>query len=275
MGICRTIHNKENPYVQVNKTIVTDNRLSWKAKGLWLYAFSRPDDWKFFESDLVKQSTDGRDSVANGLKELEKVGYLHRHQLRENGLFKGKEWWFFETPKTREEIEEITREQEEADCGKTDNGKSVHGKPEDGKPAPTNKRDTLNKEETKKRERGAAPRARSKSVEPQKNEDERYQRDQIKQEKRVRAPLVFTTDIEHARLAQSPFDAQKRDRAYKRLSEWKEDTPRSKWKKSDYRSILRWVYKAIDEDDRTQKRGRSNSNTDLSESARNQYDGRF
>lgn len=99
MAIFRAIHQKN--YTVVNNTICTDNRLSWKAKGIWLYAFSRKDDWSFYLSDLVKQSIDGKDSVSAGLKELENCGYLKRSRVRdENGRLCEAEWFFHETPHT-------------------------------------------------------------------------------------------------------------------------------------------------------------------------------
>jgi hypothetical protein len=97
MTLCRTIH-KEN-YSTVNNTIIKDNRLSWKAKGIWLYAFSRPDDWIFYVADIIKQSTDGRDAVKAGLKELEEAGYLLKYQKKnKDGTWGEMEWIFYETP---------------------------------------------------------------------------------------------------------------------------------------------------------------------------------
>jgi hypothetical protein len=97
MTIYRVEHNKN--YTVINNTICKDNRLSWKAKGIWLYAFSRPDNWTFHENDLVNQSTDGRDALRSGLKELEDTGYLRRDQNRNNsGQFGDANWTFYETP---------------------------------------------------------------------------------------------------------------------------------------------------------------------------------
>lgn len=97
MTIFRTEHNKN--YVVVNNFICKDSRLSWKAKGIWLYAFSRPDDWTFRECDLINQSTDGRDSVRAGLKELQEFGYLIKEkQSRKDDKFSNAEWVFYETP---------------------------------------------------------------------------------------------------------------------------------------------------------------------------------
>lgn len=100
MSVFRVQHNKN--YTVVNNTIITDSRISWKAKGIWLYAFSRPDDWTFYLKDIIKNGADGRDSVRAGLKELEECGYLTRSQSRnEDGTFSSEcEWVFYETPRT-------------------------------------------------------------------------------------------------------------------------------------------------------------------------------
>lgn len=57
---------------------------------------------------------------------------------------------------------------------------------------------------------------------------------------------ISTTEQEHQKLIEK-FGLKATEAAYQRLSEWKMDTPRSKWKKCDYRSILRWVMDAIKE----------------------------
>lgn len=100
--ICRTAHNKN--YTIVNNTICKDNRLSWKAKGIWLYAFSRPDDWTFNVEDLINQSTDGKDSLRSGLQELQKCGYLKRERIRNpDGTMSGSDWVFYEIPQPKSE----------------------------------------------------------------------------------------------------------------------------------------------------------------------------
>lgn len=100
MTIIRVQHNRN--YTCVNNAIANDARLSWKARGIWFFAFTRMDDWKFYVSDLVKRATDGKDSVNAGLKELENAGYLKRSRYRNSdGTFdKETEWIFYETPLT-------------------------------------------------------------------------------------------------------------------------------------------------------------------------------
>src|SRR5436190_10977535 len=95
MTIIRVVHQKN--YTVINNSILGDDRLSWKAKGIWLYAFSRPDDWKFHVEDIINQSTDSADSTYSGLNELEKFGYLDRNRPRnKNGRFANSDWIFYE-----------------------------------------------------------------------------------------------------------------------------------------------------------------------------------
>lgn len=110
--IIRT-NKRENPYVMIDKYGLNDVRLSWKAKGLLAYLLSKPDDWQIYERDLIKRSTDGRDAVRTGLRELEANGYLSRQQLRgEDGSFRAMEYVVYERPIIVEN---------------SDEGKSVHG----------------------------------------------------------------------------------------------------------------------------------------------------
>jgi len=60
---------------EVIEKIMTDNRLSWKAKGIFLYAtyFINED---FITCQLFDKSVDDKNSVYEGLKELETFGYI-------------------------------------------------------------------------------------------------------------------------------------------------------------------------------------------------------
>jgi hypothetical protein len=102
--IIRVKHDACNPYVIINKTIFTDERLSWKAKGLHAYLMSRPDDWKVMVSDLINQSTDGRDSVYSGLNELIKYKYIKRERVYANGRIEHWEYTVYEVPYEEENL---------------------------------------------------------------------------------------------------------------------------------------------------------------------------
>lgn len=83
--VIRVVKNKDNPYVMLNKVFLSDDSISWKAKGILAYMLSKPDDWKLRVKDLIKQSTDGTDSVYSGLKELRSNGYMQLIEYRCKG----------------------------------------------------------------------------------------------------------------------------------------------------------------------------------------------
>ena len=69
-------------FTTVPNNVINDERLSWKAKGLFAYFVSKPTDWVIRKSDLVKRSTDGVTSMRSARKELEEAGYLKRETKR-------------------------------------------------------------------------------------------------------------------------------------------------------------------------------------------------
>lgn len=68
----------EIPFTQVANIVINDKTLSWKAKGLFAYLYSKPNDWDFSYDRIMKDSSDGKAATLTGLQELEKAGYLQR-----------------------------------------------------------------------------------------------------------------------------------------------------------------------------------------------------
>ena len=68
-------------FTQVPNEVLNDNTISLKAKGLYCFILSKPDNWEFSVSGLKAQLKEGRDAIRNGLIELEDIGYLIRRQL--------------------------------------------------------------------------------------------------------------------------------------------------------------------------------------------------
>lgn len=66
----------------VNLTFSLDKRLSWKAKGIFVYLSTRPNGWRMNQNDLINKSKDNIDSLRSGIKELEDLGYLRRRKTR-------------------------------------------------------------------------------------------------------------------------------------------------------------------------------------------------
>lgn len=93
--IIRTKKDGSNPFVQIDKRPLSDNRISWRAKGIWVYLMSKKDDWTVISEDLIKQSTEGRDAVRVAMNELRKFGYAKLVNSQ-----KGREWFVFEAPES-------------------------------------------------------------------------------------------------------------------------------------------------------------------------------
>ncbi|WP_270627879.1 DnaD domain protein [Limosilactobacillus mucosae] len=88
-------------FTTMNNTIVRDDSLSWKARGIFAYLWSMPDDWNFYETEVAKHATDGRQSLRTGLEELEKNGYLERTRSRDKlGKFGAPVWILHDEPAT-------------------------------------------------------------------------------------------------------------------------------------------------------------------------------
>lgn len=135
MSIMR-IQKKDN-YVVIDKTLLNNRELSWKAKGLHSYLMSLPDDWRVQETDLVKRSKDGKESTRSAIKELTEAGYIKRVAVREKGKFKSWEFVVYELPTfdtepANEPEANDPPEQRKPDAPESENPKVVP--PESGKP---------------------------------------------------------------------------------------------------------------------------------------------
>ncbi|MCQ8833823.1 hypothetical protein [Streptomyces malaysiensis] len=69
-------------FTQIANGLFRDNRLSYKAKGIFGYISTHQDGWQVTVAGMVRSGPDGRDAVRTGLKELETHGYLIRERLR-------------------------------------------------------------------------------------------------------------------------------------------------------------------------------------------------
>jgi hypothetical protein len=52
--IFRTVKNKDNPYVMIDRRPLDNPALSFKAKGILTYLMSRPNGWEVCIIDLAK-----------------------------------------------------------------------------------------------------------------------------------------------------------------------------------------------------------------------------
>lgn len=68
--------------MEMEKNIINNRSLSFKAKGLWMYLKDKPTGWRFSVARITSQTADGRDAIKSGLKELEQAGLLKRTKMK-------------------------------------------------------------------------------------------------------------------------------------------------------------------------------------------------
>lgn len=88
----------QKSFTTVDNTVLNDESVSWKAKGLFTYLWSKPDNWTYSVKEVSKHAKDGRDSTSDGVQELEDHGYLKREQINEKGSFGSSVWTLSEKP---------------------------------------------------------------------------------------------------------------------------------------------------------------------------------
>lgn len=80
----------ESRFTVLPNETLTDERLSYGARGILAYLLSKPPNWEVRLQDLINGSPAGRTAVSRMIKELEEAGYMRRVQSRtEAGIFQG------------------------------------------------------------------------------------------------------------------------------------------------------------------------------------------
>lgn len=109
------------PFAQVANAVLNDQKLSWKAKGIYAYLFSKPETWDFSTHRIKDDSTDGRESLLTGIKELEDAGYLKRER---QGNGRVKYVIAYAEPQSGNSTKEIEPESGNPTVGKPHSGKT-------------------------------------------------------------------------------------------------------------------------------------------------------
>jgi hypothetical protein len=81
------ITKRDNPFAQIDKRMLGDYRLSWRAKGILSYLLSKPDNWIVRSEEIQSRATEGRDAIRAAMKELAKFGYAELVNTKD-----GREW---------------------------------------------------------------------------------------------------------------------------------------------------------------------------------------
>lgn len=84
---------RTSSFTTLQNSMVLDQRISLKARGLMAVMLSRPDDWEFSVSGLAAFCGCGKDQIRSALTELEATDYLVRRQSHaEDGGFSQNEY---------------------------------------------------------------------------------------------------------------------------------------------------------------------------------------
>jgi len=64
------------PFTQISNAVLSHPELSLKAKGLYAFMLSKPDDWNFTASSMASQLKEHRETLLSIMKELKNFGLL-------------------------------------------------------------------------------------------------------------------------------------------------------------------------------------------------------
>lgn len=84
------IKNKTDNYTIVSNEIFQRSDISARAKGIYAYIMTLPDDWKLYKSELYTHFSEGITAIDTAFKELEELGYITKERCKgEGGKFSG------------------------------------------------------------------------------------------------------------------------------------------------------------------------------------------
>ena len=134
----RLLKQKGLPFTQVPNQLLTDKNISLKAKGIFAFMFSKPENWVFTIGSMSKQLKEGRDGIASALRELKTFGWVNYNKLPDG---RGEYFMYYESiikkPNTDFPIE-----------GKNHNRKTPQRENATmGKPVPFSNTDLINNKE--------------------------------------------------------------------------------------------------------------------------------
>ena len=110
----------KNRYGTIPNDLLNSSKISFKAKGLYAFIQSKPDNWEFSAERISKQVKEGLPSVVSALKELETFGYLVRQRYQNNKGFWVVDYLLYEIP-TEENLPIGNPIQENPTIGKPSN----------------------------------------------------------------------------------------------------------------------------------------------------------
>ena len=105
---------KTKNYSIIANECFKDRTISARAKGIYAYVMTLPDDWKISKKELYRHFSEGQKAIDTAFNELKSKGYIELIRLqKDNGQFHGTEYIFHEFAKIDKDTQIITPKQSE------------------------------------------------------------------------------------------------------------------------------------------------------------------
>lgn len=119
----KVFKKRERGYTNLANNIIDDQSMSYKAIGIFVCMWRKPDGWDFNIQTIAKEHKDGKKAVSSGIDELIEHGYVERRANRNHGRFGGYDYILHEVPKPQHEEDQSPKAQK---------GDTVSPKPQKG-----------------------------------------------------------------------------------------------------------------------------------------------
>ena len=103
MILTKVFKKRERGYTNLANNIIDDQSMSYKAIGIFVCMWRKPDGWDFNIQTIAKEHKDGKKAVSSGIDELIEHGYVERRANRNHGRFGGYDYILHEIPKPQHE----------------------------------------------------------------------------------------------------------------------------------------------------------------------------
>lgn len=95
-------------FTVMRNTWIRNTMLSAKAKGIFAYLLTLPDNWDLHITELITHFTDGERAIRSGLHELTSEGYVYCVTVRNpDGKITGNEYYLIENPKRKQDMQNV------------------------------------------------------------------------------------------------------------------------------------------------------------------------
>jgi hypothetical protein len=94
------VKNKTKDFSIIANECFHRKDLSARAKGIFGYLMTLPNDWKINRGELFTHFSEGEGALNSAFNELMEAGYIEAEQVKDGGKFAGIEYFVYETQQT-------------------------------------------------------------------------------------------------------------------------------------------------------------------------------